>query len=71
MHAAWAKSFLLDWGLLSGLRVPAPRYPRHPETGVCGARHSLKSTLLLIFASVSLAFPFISLSLKTDYGILR
>lgn len=34
MHAAWAEKFLLDWGLLSGLRLPALRHPRHPETGV-------------------------------------
>lgn len=71
MHAAWAEKFLLDWGLLSGLRLPALRHPRHPETWVCGTRRSLNSSLLLIFASVSLAFPFISLSLKTDYGILQ
>lgn len=69
MHAAWVEGFLLHRGLPPGIRLPALETPQAPRNINLWTQASAQFMLVLIFASGSLALPFISLSSKIDYGI--
>ena len=65
------RAFFLDRGLPPGIRLPALEMPQAPRNFSVWSQASAQFMLLPIFASRSFALPFISLSLKTDYGILQ
>lgn len=69
MHTAWVELFLLDRGLPPGIGLPALEIPQAFRNTNLWIQASAQFTLLCIFASESLALPFISSSLKTDYEI--
>lgn len=69
VHATWVESFLSHRGLPPGIRLPALETPQACTNISFWTQASAQFTLVLIFASDSLALPFISLSSKIDYGI--